>query len=193
MSSVTLPSVAGAVRARFGRTTSRERLLLAGLGLAGLAALPFAAHDWAARRAAETAADAARLQTLVAADDAARLRGVEGRLAGLEARVRAWSPPAPSFPVARVLVEQEVALAAAQAGITGLDVHAEETPDAVGPARFVRVEVGCAFSWAKTAELVRRLAAVRPGYVVERAAAEGEGADARLRMVLLAPFRTGAA
>lgn len=178
----------GAARARWSRATSRERLLLAGLGLAALAYLPFAAQGWAQVRATQATDNAARLQALTAADDGTRLRGVEARVTGLEARVRAWSPTAPSFPVARVLVEQEVALAAAGAGMTSLDVHAAETPDQIGPARFVRVELGSSFTWSSLAVLMRRLAAVRPGYVVDRASAEGEGEQARLRLVLLAPF-----
>ena len=191
MTSVTLTRATGVLRARLDRATPRERLLLAALAAAGLAALPFAAHDWAGRRAADAAADTARLEALRAADDGARLRGAAARLDGLEARVRAWSPPAPSFATARVLVEQEVAVAAAQARVTNLKIHAAETPDRLGPASFVRVEVSSGFSWAGLAEMIRRLAAVRPGYVVERASTEGEGADRRLRLVLLAPYGAG--
>lgn len=192
MTSVTFTSATGLLRARLDRTTPRERVLLAGLAAAGLVALPFLAHEWAGRRAADAAADTARLQALRAADDGARLRGAAERLDGLEARVRGWSPPAPSFATARVLVEQEVAVAAAQAHVTSLEIHAAETPDRVGPATFVRVEVSSSFSWPSLAEMTRRLAAARPGYVVERASTEGEGADARLRLVLLAPFSAAA-
>ena len=190
MASVTLPSLTDAVRTRLGRTTRRERALLAAVGVAGLAALPFLAHDWADRRRADALADAARLQALTAADDAGRLRAVSARVAALEARVRGWAPPAPSFAVARVQVEQEVALAASQARLTTLDVRSAETPDRIGGLPFVRVEVESAFSWPGLAELMRRLATGRPGVLVERAAREGEGPDARLRLVLLAPFRT---
>ena len=188
MTSVTLTRATGVLSARLRRATPRERLLLAGLAAAGLVALPFLAHEWASGRAADAAADAARLQALRAADDGARLRGTAARLDGLEARMRAWSPPAPSFATARVLVEQEVAVAAAQAHVTSLEIHAAETPDRLGPATFVRVEVSSSFSWAALGEMTRRLAATRPGYVVERAATEGEGADTRLRLVLLAPY-----
>lgn len=192
MAHVTFASAADAARTRWDRTTPRERWLLGALAAAGLVALPFLAHDWADHRAQDAAADAARLQELQAADDGARLRSAAQRVAELEGRVRAWSPPAPSFATARVLVQQSVAVAAAGARVTGLEVHAAETPDRVGPATFVRAELSCSFSWASLAELTRRLAAERPGVVVERASTEGTGRDARLRMVILAPYREGA-
>ena len=187
----TFTRATGAVRARLDRATPRERVLLLALAAGGLVALPFLAQGWAAGRIVDAAADTARLQALRAADDGARLRGATLRLAELEGRVRDWSPPAPSFPTARVLVEQEVAVAAAQAGVTGLEVHAADTPDRIGPASFVRVEVTSSFSWASLAQLTRRLAAERPGTVVDRVSTDGAGADARLHLVLLAPFREG--
>ena len=185
---VTFASATHAVRGRLGRSTTRERALLLALGAAALVALPFAAQSWAAHRQADAEADAGHLQALRAADDGARLRTTALRLDGLEAKVRDWSPPAPSFATARVLVEQEVAVAAAQAGVTGLEVHAADTPDRIGPAAFVRVELSSSFSWAALAQITRRIAAVRPGTVVERASTEGDGRDARLRLVLLAPY-----
>ena len=78
------------------------------------------------------------------------------------------------------------------AGVTSLEVHAADAPDRLGPARFVRVEVSSSFSWASLAQLTRRLAAVRPGVVVERASTDGAGTEARLHLVLLAPFHEGA-
>ena len=180
--------------ARWRRTTPRERLLLTGLALAAAAAAPVAAQGWAAAQVSREAESAARLQQLRATADAGRLRGAQARLEVLEARVRAWSAPAPSFAVARVQAEQDVAVAASQAGLTALEVRAAETPDVIGGIAFVRVELsGGGFAWRRLAELTRRLAAVRAGMVVERAATEGDGADARLRLVLLAPVRTPSA
>ncbi len=190
--SVTFTRATGVARARWERSTPRERYLLLALAAAGLLALPFLAQGWASGRVVDATADTARLQALQAADDGARLRTAALRVQALEDRVHAWSPPAPSFATARVLVEQEVAVAAAQAGVTSLEVHAADAPDRLGPARFVRVEVSSSFSWASLAQLTRRLAAVRPGVVVERASTDGAGADARLHLVLLAPFREGA-
>ncbi len=186
---LTFSNASGAVRARLDRTTPRERALLLALAAAGLVALPFLAQDWATHRAADAATDAAHLQALQAADDGARLRRTALHLAELESRVRAWSPPAPSFATARVLAEQEVAVAAAQAGVTSLEVHTADTPDRIGPATFVRVDVISSFSWASLAALTRRVAVDRPGAVVERVSTEGEGSDARLHLVLLAPYR----
>lgn len=183
-----------AARARWSRTTARERLLLAGLAVGAAVAAPVAAQGWAAVQAGREAESAGRLQQLRAAADGGRLRDAQARLDALEARARGWSASAPSFAVARVQAEQDAAVAAAQAGLTGLEVRAAETPDVVGGVGFVRVELsGGGFAWRRLGELTRRLAALRPGVVVERAATEGEGADARLRLVLLAPVRTAPA
>ena len=189
MPSLTLPSMALAVRSRFGRTSLRERGLLASLAVAGLVALPFAVQGWAQAEVDRASADAARLQSLSSPGDMVRLWRSASELAGLEARVQAWTPTAPSFPVARVLAEQALVSAAVQAGLLMPDVQAAETPDRIGAVTFVRLEVSADFGWAKLAALTRRLNSTCPGCVIERAAAEGEGAEARLRMVVLSPFR----
>lgn len=180
----------GAARTQWSRRTSRERALLGGLAVAAACALPFFASEWAREQAADAAESQARLGALAAARGGSPV-GAQARLLALEGKVRAWTPAAPSFAVARVLVEQEAALAASRAGLTALEVHAAETPDRVGDVEFVRVDLsGAGADWPRLAEVVRRLAEARPGYVVERAASDGTGADARLRLVLLAPFRT---
>ncbi len=193
MAGATASRAVEAAGARWRRATPRERALLAVLAIGAAVAAPVAAQGWASGQAAREAESAASLQQLRAAADGGRLRGAQARLEALEARARAWSAPAPSFAVARVQAEQDAAVAAAQAGLTALEVRAAETPDAVGGVTFVRVELsGGGFAWRRLADLTRRLAAARPGLVVERAATEGEGPDSRLRLVLLAPVRTPA-
>lgn len=190
-----MPSTPGqiveAAKARWDRTTPRERLLLAGLTLAAAAALPVAANDWAGAQAAREAEDAGRLTLLQSRDDGARLRGAEARVAALEAKVRAWTPSAPSFAVARVQAEQEAALAGAQSGMTLLEIRTADTPDRIGDLSLVRIDLSGTSEAGRLGGLVTRLAAVRPGWIVERAATE-PGAPPRLRLVLLAPFRTTA-
>lgn len=182
--------ILGAAGARLRKATVRERLLLGGLALGLAIAAPLLAQGWSAEQAAREADDVARLRQLQAASSGPALRLAQARVSSLEARVRSWTPAAPSYAVSRVLVEQDAALAAAQAGFSALEVRAAETPDVVGGVSFVRVELsGSGFTWGRLGDFVRRIASARPGAVVERSATEGDPPDVRLRMVLLAPVR----
>ena len=170
--------------------SQRERLLAGFMLLVALILAPVKVYDWTQAEVAGLTADKASLQAAQSEDDPRQIRHTAEQLDAQSARVQAWAWRAPSFEVARVLLEQEVAVAALKAGMATPEVKAADQPEVVGPARFVRVELTGPFTWSSFAALNERLAASGKAYLVDNVAVTKEGDAWRLRYVTLMPFVT---
>ncbi len=181
------------VSSRLQRLSPRERVLVGAACLVALVFAPLKALDWSQVEFQKLVEARASLSAAQAQGDPTQLRRVIKQVNDGMARLKAGAWDAPSFPVARVLVEQDVAVAAVKAGIVQPQVAASEQPEMIGPARFARVEVSGPFTWPTFAALLQRVSARGRRVIVDRAAVQDEAGAQQFRLTLLAPVNISAA
>lgn len=188
MASLSLDSGRARLKGYVQRLSGRERLLLVGLALVGLGLAPVRAYDWRQSQLAALLQDRIELQAATRQDDAVQLRRLSRQLADQQRRLRAWSWTTSSFGVARVLLEQQVAVAAVKAGMTDPDIQAADEPDQVGAARFVRLELSAPFTWSSFSGLMQRLTDGGRGLVVDNVTVDEGATNPQLHLTMLLPF-----
>lgn len=151
---------------RLKRTTPRERVLLAVLGLGALVYAPIGAADWrigqedryvealSARASARLAATTARRIEAAASDDTA----IED--------MQTWGFEATNIAVAQVRIEQQLARAAAGAGLTNASITTESEVEAIGPTQWLGAEVQADLRWSPTFAFMDRVATWPEGFRV---------------------------
>ena len=130
-----------ALLARLQRTTPRERVLLGVMVLAALIYAPISAADWRVRQedryidalstraSARLAASAARRVEAAAADDTA----VED--------MKTWGFEATNVAVAQVRIEQQLAKAALDVGMTSVVITTDAEVETIGVTDWVGAEI----------------------------------------------------
>lgn len=101
--------------------------------------------------------------------------------------VERWSWTAPSVPVAQVMLQQQLVTLAAQAKMTDIEVKASDDSAAVGPVRFLRLELSAKFDWLTLSDFLRRVADGGKGFVLVSVATEGDAPLAKVRVVFDMP------
>lgn len=162
----TLARWSDAVAARLRRTTPRERLLLAGLAGIALIYAPIAAYGWRATQEdayveALTERSAARL----AQRAARRVQAAASDTAALE-DMRSWGFEAANLAVLRVMIEQRLLTAAAEAGFENVQVTVDDEIEAEGPTRWLGAQVQANLRWTPTFAFLDGLAAWPEGFRV---------------------------
>ncbi|WP_426041898.1 hypothetical protein [Brevundimonas sp. TWP2-3-4b1] len=162
-----------AANARLARTTVRERVLLGGLALSALVLAPVTALNVRANEEerfveAQTAVDTARL-------DAATARRIQ--LAALDEAARrdldAWGFRGTNLAVVRVRIEERIAAAAAEAGLTNVTVAAGDALEADGPTQWLRFDLEADLKWSPTFALLDMISAWPEGFRVLEFSFEG--------------------
>jgi hypothetical protein len=151
---------------RLQRTTPRERVLLGVMVLGALVYAPIAAADWrvrqedryidalSARTSARLAATSARRVEAAAADDQA----VED--------MKTWGFEASNVAVAQVRIEQQLARAASDAGLTNPSITTDSEVEAIGPTQWLGAEVQADLLWNPTFAFIDRIAGWPEGFRV---------------------------
>jgi hypothetical protein len=179
-------SVSGYVQ----RMSRREKLLGGFMLLVVLVLAPLKAWDWSQSQMTSLTADKAALQAVVVQDNPVQIRRTSRLLSQQRRQVQSWSWRSPSFDVARVLLEQEAAVAAVKAGVANPEVKSSDQPVMVGPARFVRVELSGPFTWPSFSALVQRLSSLGKGYIVDSVSVQSETDGGQFKLAVLMPFVT---
>lgn len=155
-----------ALVARLQRTTPRERVLLGVMALAALVYAPISAADWrvrqedryvdalSARASARLAASTARRVETAAADDFA----VED--------MKTWGFEASNVAVAQVRIEQQLARAATDTGMTNLVITTDSEVETIGVTQWVGAEIQADLRWNPTFAFLDRVAAWPEGFRV---------------------------
>src|SRR6476660_568276 len=105
MKSLAASEFTSALGAQLARVSPRERRLLAILALAAVVAAPIKAFDVYQTAQARNVAARADLDQALQAARSLRAGGVGGQMARQRQEIQAWSWPAPSPPVGRVLAQ----------------------------------------------------------------------------------------
>lgn len=155
-----------ALLARLQRTTPRERVLLGVMVLAALIYAPISAADWRVRQedryidalstraSARLAASAARRVEAAAADDTA----VED--------MKTWGFEATNVAVAQVRIEQQLAKAALDAGMTSVVITTDAEVETIGVTDWLGAEIQADLRWAPTFAFLDRVAGWPEGFQV---------------------------
>lgn len=155
-----------ALLARLQRTTPRERVLLGVMVLAALIYAPISAADWRVRQedryidalstraGARLAASAARRVEAAAADDTA----VED--------MKTWGFEATNVAVAQVRIEQQLAKAALDVGMTSVVITTDAEVETIGVTDWVGAEIQADLRWAPTFAFLDRVAGWPEGFRV---------------------------
>jgi hypothetical protein len=172
------------------RLSRRERLLAGALCVAAVVFAPVRAWDWYAAEAAELAEARADLQS------ARQLQDVrsEQRAADLVVKrlqsIRALAWRSSSFWIGGVLIEQQLATIAQQAGITPADVKSADAPEVVGGLECVRIEISGPFTWAGFSGLLKGLSRLDKLVLLDTVTVD-DTQRPNLRLVVLAPIAYG--
>jgi hypothetical protein len=155
-----------ALVARLQRTTPRERVLLGVMVLAALVYAPISAADWRTRQedryvdaltsraSARLAASAARRVEAAAADDSA----VED--------MKTWGFEAANVAIAQVRIEQRLAKAATDAGMTNFTITTDSEPEMIGVTQWLGAEIQADLRWNPTFAFLDRVAGWPEGFRV---------------------------
>jgi hypothetical protein len=176
----------GPVAAVLSRMTVRERALAAGLGLIVLIAGAVAAMDWARdqqdRELAAVAAQQVRQQAMARAARGGLDPAARAQLAAADG----WSLRAPDIWIARVRIEEQLAGAAAQAGVRDAEIEVAAGADQATAVPTVRAEVSGAYSKLAFVRLLHAVHAGPNAVLVERVQAQ-TAEDPRFKLVLAYP------
>jgi hypothetical protein len=161
-----------AASAALARTSARERVLAALLGLIVLMSAALVALDWSQTQEDRAAAAVVALQ----AREQARARAARGGLdaAGRQqlSAVDAMALKAPDLWIARVRIEEQLAAAVAEAGVREPEITVAAAEAEPGALPTVRAEVSGAWSKPAFAGLLTRLASGPYAVMVEHVQAE---------------------
>jgi hypothetical protein len=169
------------------RLSPRERLLIGSLGAIALVLIPLKAYDW--QQSGSTEAQEAQLD-LESARQAAQngvALAINRQLAIQRKQVRNWAWTAPSLPIGRVLLENQVATLALQAGLKGLDVKSADTVENVGGLNFVELDVSAVFDWITLAKFLDGVGAMNKGVIIS-SISEPDDAPPKVQVVLRLPL-----
>ena len=153
--------------------SQRERLLVLSLGFIALTLAPLSAHGLA--QGAQDTVSQARLtlseqSAIQNATSPAHARAVQASAA----QIASWGWKAPSASVGRVLVEQQINTLAMAAGMTSIDLTADEKLTKVGPLAFARIQVNADFNWTTLSAFLRALTKTDKAILVRSIAVNGE-------------------
>lgn len=151
---------------RLQRTTPRERVLLAVLVLGALVYAPIGAADWRIRQE-DRYVDAlsARASARLAATTARRVEAAASDETAIK-DMQTWGFEATNLAVAQVRIEQQLASAAAGAGLTNASITTESEVEAIGPTQWLGAEVQADLRWSPTFAFMDRVATWPEGFRV---------------------------
>lgn len=153
---------------RLQRTTPRERVLLAVLVMGALVYAPIAASDWRTAqedRYVDAVTEQASARLAVAA--ARRVEAAASDRAALE-DMKTWGFEASNAQVAAVEIERRLVQAATRVNLPAFAVVADGEPEAIGPTRWMGVEVQADLRWNPTFDFLDAIAAWPEGFRVTR-------------------------
>lgn len=155
-----------ALTERLQRTTPRERMLLAALVLGALVYAPIGAADWRVRQE-DRYVDAlsARASAKLAAAAVRRVEAAASDETALE-DMKSWGFEAANIAVAQVRIEQQLARAAAGAGLTNASITTDSEVEAIGPTQWLGAEVQADLRWTPTFAFIDQVAAWPEGFRV---------------------------
>lgn len=151
---------------RLQRTTPRERVLLGVLVLGALVYAPIGAADWRIRQE-DRYVDAlsARASARLAAATARRVEAAASDDTAIE-DMQSWGFEAANVAVAQVRIEQQLASAAAGAGLTNTSITTDSEIEAIGPTQWLGAEVQADLRWSPTFAFMDRVATWPEGFRV---------------------------
>lgn len=154
------------LRARFARTTARERLLMGGLILGALLYTPIAAIDWRTQQED-------RYTTALLDHSSARLALSASQSIAAQAPDQAsiedmqtWGFEASNVPIAQIQIEQRLVQAAAAAELTNVRITTNPEIETIGPTQWLGVEVQADLRWTPTFNFLESLAQWPEGFRV---------------------------
>lgn len=163
-----MSSQGSVVAARLRRTTPRERLLIAGLGMGVLIYAPIMAMD--ARDQAEIAYVEA-LSTREAAERQRQrvvdARSTSARDLAMEDMSR-WGFDGANAETIRVRLERDLQNAASEAGMTGVTITPNDATTQTGPVVWIPIEVQADLTWTPTLRFLDELGSWPEGFRVTR-------------------------
>lgn len=175
-----------AISAALQRMSARERGLAVALGLIVLVAAAVGALDWAQ---AQQDRELAALAALQVRQDAA-LKAARGGLGRAEraqlAAAAGWSLQAPDIWIARVRIEEQLAGAAAAAGVKDPTIEVAAGVEGEGAAPAVKAEISAPYVKAAFVRLLQQVHAGPHAVLVERVQVQAKE-DPRFKLTLLYP------
>ena len=155
-----------ALVSRLQRTTPRERVLLAVMALAALVYAPISAADWRVRQEDRYVdAMSARASARLAASAARRVRAVTADESALQ-DMKTWGFEASNVAVAQVRIEQQLAKAATDAGMTSYVITTDSEVETIGATQWVGAEIQADLRWNPTFSFLDRVATCPEGFRV---------------------------
>lgn len=184
--------IAGAASAAYARMTTRERALAAGLGLIVLIAGAVTSLDWAHAQQDRELAALTALQSQQQAQARAARGGLDQAGRVQLATAETWSLKAPDLWIARVRIEEQLAGAAAAAGIREPDIEVAAGADGeAGAIPSVKAEVSGPYDKPSFVRLLAQVHAGPNAVLVEHVQVQATD-DPRFKLTLLYPVEPSA-
>jgi hypothetical protein len=176
-----------ALSAPLARVTPRERRMLAVLALVALLVAPVMAYSWAQEAQDRNFNARQDLEAQRQAQRAVSAGGVGGQTARQMAEIKAWSWPASTAQVGKVLAQDRIAAIAVRAGLIGAEIKASDKIEHAGPVDMARIDIEAPFTWAGLSGLLAGLADTHKGFLVEALTIDA-GTKPLLKMSIKVPI-----
>ena len=155
-----------ALKARFTRTTPRERLLLGALAVGAGVYAPVAAMEWRAEQedrysVAQADQDAAR-QALSASRAIAARAPDETAIEDM----KTWGFEAGNVAIAQVRIEQRLVEAATEAELSNIRITTDSEIESIGPTQWLGSEVQADLRWTPAFDFLETVAGWPEGFRV---------------------------
>ncbi len=169
----TLNSLLSRALAYWQERTQRERYLVLGLLMVGLAMAPLSAWELAQKTQAEL--EQSRLELAQQVRNQSNVpRAAWLELQNQTAQLSSWGWAAKSPAIGQVLIEQQVNAMAMSAGLTSIVISTNKELNRVGPLSFVRLQVNADFDWITFTKFLRTLGKTRKALIVRSISVTGD-------------------
>lgn len=175
------------IDAQVARMKPRERKLVVGLGLVALVIAPIKAFDMAQTALERNLQARSELEAARQLAKGARGGGVQGQIAKQQQEIRSWSWQAASPAIGRVIIQDQIATLAAEAGMREPDIRSAEKIEQVGDVSLVRIDVAAPFTWASYTAFLASLNRIQKGFLIDSMVLEDDD-QPRIKITLKLPM-----
>lgn len=176
-----------AMDAQVARMKPRERKLVIGLGLVALVIAPIKAFDMAQTALERNLQARGELDAARQTAKGARGGGVQAQLERQRQEIRGWSWQAASPAIGRVIIQDQIAGLAAEAGMREPDIRSAERIEQIGEVSLVRVDVAAPFTWASYTAFLASLNRIQKGFLIDSMVLEDDD-QPRIKITLKLPM-----